>query len=52
MTFCKQCIWVITSLVAPLTLAVAPAAAQKKPNILVIMGDESVGSISVPTIAG
>ncbi len=40
MRFCKQCMWVITTLVAPLTLVVAPAAAQKKPNILVIMGDD------------
>ena len=40
MRFCKQCMWAITSLLVPLTLAVAPAAAQKKPNILVIMGDD------------
>jgi arylsulfatase len=32
--------WVITSLLIQLTLAVAPAAAQKRPNILVIMGDD------------
>jgi arylsulfatase A-like enzyme len=40
MRFCKQNMWVITSLLIQLTLAVAPAAAQKRPNILVIMGDD------------
>ena len=40
MRFCKGNMWVITSLLVPLTLAVPPAAAQKKPNILVIMGDD------------
>src|ERR1700726_4903819 len=40
MRFCKQKMWTITSLLAPLALAVAPAAAQKKPNIVVIMGDD------------
>ena len=38
--FCKQKMWAITSLLAPLALAVAPAVAQQKPNILVIMGDD------------
>ena len=40
MRFSKQYMCVITSLVVLLTLAVAPAAAQKKPNVLVIMGDD------------
>ena len=40
MRSCKHITWVITAVLAALAFAAVPAAAQKKPNIVFIMGDD------------